>query len=151
MKNAKKIIDIEEIKTILPHRYPFLLIDRVLEVKEGEHIKVLKNITCNEPFFQGHFPNKSVMPGVFIIEAFAQSTALLGAYGFDETRKSENELYYLVGVDKARFRKPAVPGDQLIIDIKFLTVKRGIWKFNASAFVNSNEVASAELLTTIME
>ena len=91
------------------------------------------------------------MPGVLIIEAFAQATALLGAYGFDETRKSENELYYLVGVDKARFRKPAVPGDQLIIDIKFLTVKRGIWKFNASASVNSNEVASAELLTTIME
>ena len=151
MKNSKKIIGIEEIKTILPHRYPFLLIDRVLDVKEGEHIKVLKNITCNEPFFQGHFSNKSVMPGVLIIEAFAQATALLGAYGFDEIRKSENELYYLVGVDKARFRKPAAPGDQLIIDIKFLTMKRGIWKFNASASVNSNEVASAELLTTIME
>ena len=151
MKNAKKTIGIEEIKTILPHRYPFLLIDRVLEVNEGKRIKVLKNITCNEPFFQGHFPNKSVMPGVLIIEAFAQATALLGAYGFDEIRKSENELYYLVGVDKARFRKPAAPGDQLIIDIKFLTVKRGLWKFNASAYVNSNEVASAELLTTIME
>ena len=151
MKDIPKVIDIEEIKKTLPHRYPFLLIDRVIEVKKGESIKAVKNVTYNEPFFQGHFPNKSVMPGVLIIEAFAQATALLGAYGFDETRKSENELYYLVGVDKARFRKPAVPGDQLIIDIKFLTVKRGLWKFNASACVNSNEVASAELLTTIME
>jgi 3-hydroxyacyl-[acyl-carrier-protein] dehydratase len=152
MKNISEIINIEEIKTILPHRYPFLLIDRVLEVKKGEYIKALKNITYNEPFFQGHFPfpNKSVMPGVLIIEAFAQATALLGAYGFDEIRNSK-ELYYLVGVDKARFRKPAGPGDQLIVDVKFLTVKRGLWKFNASAYVNSDEIASAELLTTITE
>ena len=151
MKKIPKIIDIEEIKKILPHRYPFLLIDRVIEVKRGECIKAIKNITYNEPCFQGHFPSKSVMPGVLIIEAFAQATALLGAYGLDEVRNSENELYYLVSVDKARFRKPAVPGDQLIINVKFLSVKRGMWKFNASACVDSEEVASAELLTTIME
>jgi|TARA_B100000929_G_scaffold269220_1_gene238631 3-hydroxyacyl-[acyl-carrier-protein] dehydratase len=151
MKDMQKIIDIEEIKKILPHRYPFLLIDRVIEVKQGERIKAIKNITYNEPCFQGHFPSKSVMPGVLIIEAFAQATALLGAYGLDEVRNSENELYYLVSIDKARFRKPAGPGDQLIIDVKFLSVKRGMWKFNASASVNSEEVASAELLTTIME
>ena len=151
MKNIPKIIDIEEIKKILPHRYPFLLIDRVIEVKQGEYIKALKNITYNEPFFHGHFPNKSVMPGVLIIEAFAQATALLGAYGFNEVRDSDNELYYLLGVDKARFRKPAGPGDQIIIEVKFITVKRGIWKFDAPAFVDSDEVASAELLTTIME
>jgi len=151
MKKIPKIIDIEEIKKILPHRYPFLLIDRVIEVKRGECIKAIKNITYNEPCFQGHFPSKSVMPGVLIIEAFAQATALLGAYGLDEVRNSENELYYLVSVDKARFRKPAGPGDQLIINVKFLSVKRGMWKFNASACVDSEEVASAELLTTIME
>ena len=151
MKNIPKIIDIEEIKKILPHRYPFLLIDRVIEVKQGDCIKAIKNITYNEPCFQGHFPSKSVMPGVLIIEAFAQATALLGAYGLDEIRNSENELYYLVSVDKARFRKPAGPGDQLIINVKFLSVKRGMWKFNASACVDSEEVASAELLTTIME
>ncbi len=151
MKKIPKIIDIEEIKKILPHRYPFLLIDRVIEVKRGECIKAIKNITYNEPCFQGHFPSKSVMPGVLIIEAFAQATALLGAYGLDEVRNSENELYYLVSVDKARFRKPATPGDQLIINVKFLSVKRGMWKFNASACVDSEEVASAELLTTIME
>ena len=151
MRKIPKIIDIEEIKKILPHRYPFLLIDRVIEVKRGECIKAIKNITYNEPCFQGHFPSKSVMPGVLIIEAFAQATALLGAYGLDEVRNSENELYYLVSVDKARFRKPAGPGDQLIINVKFLSVKRGMWKFNASACVDSEEVASAELLTTIME
>ena len=151
MKKIPKIIDIEEIKKILPHRYPFLLIDRVIEVKRGECIKAIKNITYNEPCFQGHFPSKSVMPGVLIIEAFAQATALLGAYGLDEVRNSEDELYYLVSVDKARFRKPAGPGDQLIINVKFLSVKRGMWKFNASACVDSEEVASAELLTTIME
>ena len=151
MKKIPKIIDIEEIKKILPHRYPFLLIDRVIEVKRGECIKAIKNITYNEPCFQGHFPSKSIMPGVLIIEAFAQATALLGAYGLDEVRNSENELYYLVSVDKARFRKPATPGDQLIINVKFLSVKRGMWKFNASACVDSEEVASAELLTTIME
>ncbi len=151
MKKIPKIIDIEEIKKILPHRYPFLLIDRVVEVKQGECIKAIKNITYNEPCFQGHFPSKSVMPGVLIIEAFAQATALLGAYGLDEIRNSENELYYLVSVDKARFRKPAGPGDQLIINVKFLSVKRGMWKFNASACVDSEEVATAELLTTIME
>ena len=151
MQDASSIIDVEKIKTILPHRYPFLLVDRVLEVEEGKRIKTLKNITINEPFFQGHFPNKSVMPGVLIIEAFAQSAALLGALGFNENRTSEDDLYYLVGVDKTRFRKPVGPGDQLIMDIEFLTMKRNIWKFHASAYVDSKLVASSELLTTLME
>jgi 3-hydroxyacyl-[acyl-carrier-protein] dehydratase len=151
MQNASSIINVEKIKTILPHRYPFLLIDRVLEVEEGKQLKALKNVTVNEPFFQGHFPNKSVMPGVLIIEAFAQAAALLGALGFNENRTSDDDLYYLVGVDKTRFRKPVEPGDQLIIDVEFITVKRGIWKFQASATVDSKLVASAELLTTLME
>ena len=151
MLNASTIIDIEKIKTVLPHRYPFLLIDRVLEIENGRYIKALKNISVNEPFFQGHFPNKSVMPGVLIIEAFAQAAALLGAFGFDKGRGSDDDLYYLVGVDKTRFRKPVGPGDQLILHFEFLTLKRKIWKFHASANVDSDLVASAELLTTIME
>lgn len=151
MQDASSIIDVEKIKAVLPHRYPFLLIDRVLEVVEGKSLKALKNVTVNEPFFQGHFPGKSVMPGVLIVETFAQATALLGAFGLDETRTSEDDLYYLVGVDKTRFRKPVVPGDQLILDIEFITVKRNIWKFKASAYVDSKLVASSELLTTLME
>ncbi|NOG60824.1 MAG: 3-hydroxyacyl-ACP dehydratase FabZ [Proteobacteria bacterium] len=151
MQDAASIIDVEKIKTILPHRYPFLLVDRVLEVEKGKRIKTLKNVSVNEPFFLGHFPNKSVMPGVLIIEALAQSAALLGALGFDENRVSDDDLYYLVGVDKSRFRKPVGPGDQLILDVEFITVKRNIWKFEASAYVDSKLVASAELLTTLME
>ncbi len=151
MQDTSSIIDVEKIKTILPHRYPFLLIDRVLEVEQGKHLKALKNVTVNEPFFLGHFPSKSVMPGVLIIEAFAQAAALLGALGFEENRVSEDDLYYLVGVDKTRFRKPVEPGDQLILDVEFITVRRNIWKFQASATVDSKLVASAELLTTLME
>ncbi len=151
MQDAASLIDVEKIKTILPHRYPFLLVDRVIEVEKGKSIKTLKNVTFNEPFFQGHFPNKSVMPGVLIIEALAQTAALLGALGFDENRTSEDDLYYLVGVDKTRFRKPVGPGDQLILEVEFITVRRNIWKFEASAYVDSKLVASAELLTTLME
>ena len=151
MQDTSSIIDVEKIKTLLPHRYPFLLIDRVLEIEAGKHIKALKNVTVNEPCFLGHFPNKSVMPGVLIIEAFAQAAALLGALGFDENRASEDDLYYLVGVDKTRFRKPVGPGDQLILDIEFITVRRNIWKFHAAATVDSKLVASTELLTTLME
>lgn len=151
MQTDTSIIDVEKIKKILPHRYPFLLVDRVLELEKGKRIKTLKNVTVNEPFFQGHFPSKSVMPGVLIIEAFAQSAALLGALGFDENRASEDDLYYLVGVDNSRFRKPIGPGDQLILDIEFITVKRKIWKFQAQAYLDAKLVASAELLTTLME
>jgi 3-hydroxyacyl-[acyl-carrier-protein] dehydratase len=151
MQDASDIIDVEKIKTLLPHRYPFLLIDRVLEVKKGQSIKALKNISFNEPFFQGHFPNKSVMPGVLIIEAMAQAAGLLGTLGIEEGKRSTDSLFYLVGVAKVRFRKPAGPGDQLIIDVEFITLKRNIWKFRASAYVDSKLVTSAEILTTVME
>lgn len=151
MQDASTIIDIEKIKNVLPHRYPFLLIDRVLEVENMQYIKAVKNVTINEPFFQGHFPGKAIMPGVLIIEALAQAAGLLGLLGLDDDALPENSLFYLVGVDKARFRKPVVPGDQLILDVKFNTLKRNIWKFHASATVDSNQIASAELLTTIME
>lgn len=151
MQDASTIIDIEKIKTLLPHRYPFLLIDRVLEVKEGQSIKAIKNVSCNEPYFQGHFPNAAVVPGVLIIEALAQAAGLLGALGFEEGEISEDSLFYLVGVDNVRFRKPVKPGDQLILEVEFLTLKRNIWKFQASAYVDSQLITSAELLTTVME
>lgn len=151
MQDAPTMIDVEKIKTILPHRYPFLLVDRVLEIENGNYIKAVKNVTVNEPFFQGHFPSKSVMPGVLIIEALAQTAGLLGALGFEEGEIPEDSLFYLVGVDKVRFRKPVGPGDQLILEVKFLTLRRNIWKFEASAFVDSKMIASAELLTTVME
>ena len=151
MQDLSKMIDIETIKTILPHRFPFLLVDRVLEVEPGHAIKALKNVTVNEPFFQGHFPSKYVMPGVLIVEAFAQVAALLGSTGVEEGIIKEDSLFYLVGIDKARFRKPVVPGDQLIIEVKLITEKRNIWKYEASAYVDTKLVAAAELLTTVME
>ena len=144
-------MNIEDIKKILPHRYPFLMIDRVVELKAGEYIKVIKNITVNEPFFQGHFPKKAVMPGVLIVEAFAQAAALLGVQDIKKEKLNENSLFYLVGIDNARFRKPAGPGDQLHIEVKFITEKRNIWKYEAIALVDSKKIASAELLTTVMD
>lgn len=146
--NDAKMIDIELIKKILPHRYPFLMIDRVLDYQAGHSLSAIKNITINEPFFQGHFPHKPVMPGVLIIEALAQAAALLGIQDLEEGRLGQGSVIYLVGVDKARFRRPAGPGDQLVIDVKFLAQRRNIWKYQAVAAVDSRQVASAELLTT---
>lgn len=143
-------IDIETIRTILPHRYPFLLVDRIREYEKGSTIKAIKNVTVNEPFFQGHFPQKLIMPGVLIIEALAQSAALLAYFSFEE-ELHEGTLYYLAGVDKVRFRRPVGPGDQLLLDVHFVTAKRKICKFKASASVDGNPIASAELLTTIVD
>ncbi len=145
-------MNIDDIKKILPHRYPFLMIDRVLEVERNKMIKAVKNVTVNEPFFQGHFPAKPIMPGVLIIEAFAQASALLSAeQAFASGRLTDDSLFYLVGVDKARFRKPVTPGDQLVIQVKFVTVRRNIWKYEAEAHVDNQLVAAAELLTTSAE
>lgn len=146
--NDAKMIDIELIQKILPHRYPFLMIDRVLDYQAGHSLSAVKNITINEPFFQGHFPQKPVMPGVLIIEAMAQAAALLGIQDLEEGRLDQGSIIYLVGIDKARFRRPAGPGDQLVIDVKFLAQRRNIWKYEAVAAVDSRQVASAELLTT---
>lgn len=152
MQTDPKIIDIELIKRILPHRYPFLMIDRVLDYQAGHSLRAIKNITVNEPFFQGHFPHKPVMPGVLIIEALAQAAALLGIQDledgrFGNGRLGKDSVVYLVGVDKARFRKPAGPGDQLVINVKFLAQRRNICKYQAAAAVDSRPVASAELMT----
>lgn len=144
------ILNINKIKKILPHRYPFLLVDRVIDFKSGEYLIALKNVTANEPFFQGHFPMEPIMPGVLIIEAMAQATALYGELAVTDGM-DKDILYYLVGVDKARFRQTVGPGDQLTLQVNFITVKRNIWKFSATATVDDKLVASAVLMTTIAE
>jgi len=145
-----KSFDIDRIKELLPHRYPILLIDRVIDIVPGESIKAIKNVTFNEPFFQGHFPQKPLMPGVLIVEAMAQAAAILGELSGAESH-SEGVLYYLVGVDNARFRKTVGPGDQLLIEVRFETVRRNIWKFSATTHVDGSLVASADLLTTVSD
>jgi 3-hydroxyacyl-[acyl-carrier-protein] dehydratase len=143
-------IDIGEIMKMLPHRYPFLLVDRVLECTPYETIKAIKNVTINEPFFTGHFPGKPVMPGVLLLEAMAQATGLL-AFLSNETLSATTKMYYLVGVDKARFRRTVGPGDQVVLTAKLQRCIRGIYKFEAAALVDGSEVASAEFMTTAME
>lgn len=138
-------MDIHEILEHLPHRYPFLLIDRVLECKPGESLHGYKNVTFNEPFFQGHFPQRPVFPGVLILEALAQATGIL-AFRTLERTPDDNSLYYFVGVDKARFKQPVEPGDQLHLQVEYVTQKRGIWKFNGKALVDGKVVCSAELM-----
>jgi 3-hydroxyacyl-[acyl-carrier-protein] dehydratase len=143
-------IAIREIFDILPHRYPFLLVDRVLECVPFESIKALKNVTATEPFFQGHFPGKPIMPGVLILEAMAQATGLL-AFHSHQARSQSKSMYYLVGVDKARFKRPVEPGDQLILVAHMQRRIRGIFKFSATAHVGTKLVATAEFMTTEME
>ena len=138
-------LDIMGIRRLLPHRYPFLLVDRVLECRKGESIRALKNVTANEPFFTGHFPQRPVMPGVLIIEALAQAAGLL-AFITADVVPDDDTRFYFVGIDKARFRKPVEPGDQLILTAKIERQMRGIWKFSTVAYVGENEVTSAEMM-----
>ena len=144
------ILNINQIRKILPHRYPFLLVDRVIDFKTGDYLKAIKNVTVNEPFFQGHFLQQPIMPGVLIIEALAQATALYGELAI-KGGMDDDILYYLVGVDKARFRQTVGPGDQLLLQVNFNTVRRNIWKFSTTAKVDDKLVASADLMTTIAE
>lgn len=132
----------------LPHRYPFLLVDRVLEVTDGERIRGYKNVTINEPFFNGHFPGHPIMPGVLIIEAMAQLSGVL-AFDSKNRRPADGFTYYLAGTDKARFRRPVVPGDQLMMESRILADKRGVMKFDCQAYVEDNLACSAEI--TCME
>lgn len=143
-------IAIQQILEMLPHRYPFLLVDRVLECTPFESIKAIKNVTITEPFFQGHFPGKPIMPGVLILEAMAQATGLLAFYSHN-ARSDSQKMYYLVGVDKARFKRPVEPGDQLILNARLLRRIRGIFKFDASAHVGTELVSTAEFMTTEMD
>jgi len=145
LKTSSETLDIYEILQHLPHRYPFLLIDRVTECKIGERLVGYKNVTYNEPYFQGHFPNKEVMPGVLIIEALAQATGIL-AFRTNGQVPDENSLYYLVGVDGVRFKQPVIPGDQLKLEVDLIKTKRGVWKFNGVASVDGKVVCTAELM-----
>ena len=138
-------MDIQKIQSLLPHRYPFLLVDRVTESEPGKRLVAIKNVTINEPFFQGHFPAKPVMPGVLIIEAMAQATGLLAMESADVPKEA---IYYLVGVDKVRFKQPVVPGDQLFFEVEVLKNRREIWVFAAQAKVDGKVVASAEIMCT---
>lgn len=146
-------MDIEEIRRYLPHRYPFLLLDRVLEVDPAKSIKAVKNVSVNEPFFQGHFPGKAIMPGVLVVEAMAQASGILAVKHFNylANRPDEPEkdgIYFFVGIDKARFRKIVLPGDQLIIDVEILRSRRGIWSFSGKVTANDKVVCDAEFMCT---
>ncbi len=143
-------MEIREILDYLPHRFPFLLIDRVLALEEGKNIVALKNVAINEPFFQGHFPGNPVMPGVMILEALAQAAAIL-SFKTMNRESTQNLLYYFVGIDHARFKRPVTPGDQLILNVSLLRQVRGIGKFAAHATVDNVLVTEAELMCTIKE
>ncbi len=137
-------MDIHQILKQLPHRYPFLLVDRVLEIDKGKTIKALKNVTINEPFFEGHFPHRPVMPGVLMLEALAQAAALLAFDALDSS-PTDDMVYYFAGIDGARFKQPVEPGDQLILHVELLRMKAGIFKFKARAEVDGNLAVEAEL------
>ncbi len=138
-------MDIREILDYLPHRYPFLLVDRVLAIDPGRSLTGLKNVSFNEPFFLGHFPQRPIMPGVLILEALAQATGIL-AFKSDGERPDHRSMYYLVGVDQARFKRPVGPGDQLILEVRLDRIKRGVGKFFGEAKVDGQLVATTELM-----
>jgi 3-hydroxyacyl-[acyl-carrier-protein] dehydratase len=138
-------MDIEQIMRQLPHRYPFLLVDRVLACVPGEYLHALKNVTFNEPFFPGHFPHRPVMPGVMIIEALAQACGILAFKTVRVVPNTESRFYF-VAIDNARFRKPVEPGDQLMLTVTLKRAFKGIWKFHGLAQVDGQEVASAEIM-----
>jgi 3-hydroxyacyl-[acyl-carrier-protein] dehydratase len=142
------VMDIHAILKKLPHRYPILLVDRVLELEKGVRIKALKNVTINEPFFEGHFPHRPVMPGVLMLEALAQAAAILS---FDSlgVESDEKTVYYFAGIDGARFKRPVEPGDQLILDVTLDRAKSGIYKFKARAMVGDELAVEAELMCTM--
>ena len=141
--------DIQKIMNLLPHRYPFIMIDRILELVPGEKVIALKNVTINEPFFQGHFPGSPIMPGVLIIEAMAQAGAVLAAESLPE--EEQGSLIYFMGMNKVKFRKPVVPGDQIIFEIKFLKQRAKVFKMSGMASVNEKLVAEAELMASFGE
>jgi len=140
-------MNINEVQNYLPHRYPFLLIDKVLEIEVGKKLIAIKNVSFNEPQFTGHFPKQPIMPGVLIVEALAQATGIL-AFKSEVGKPQDGQIYMLVGVDNARFKRIVQPGDQLTLVVEVLTVKRGIWKFKGTAYVDNKIVTSAELMCT---
>lgn len=141
-------MDISEILHYLPHRYPFLLVDRILELEEGKRVLAIKNVTINEPFFPGHFPHLPVMPGVLILEALAQAAAVLSFKTMGQ-KPDENSVVYFAGIDKARFKRPVTPGDQLLLEVHIIRRMRNIWKYRAVARVDEEMVAEAELICAL--
>ena len=142
------MMDIHEILKQLPHRYPFLMVDRVLSMEKGKSIQALKNVSINEPFFNGHFPHRPVMPGVLMLEAMAQAAALL-TFDAMGARPDDKTVYYFAGIDAARFKRPVEPGDQLIMDVELLRMKAGIFKFKGVSRVDGNIACEAELMCTM--
>jgi 3-hydroxyacyl-[acyl-carrier-protein] dehydratase len=141
-------MDINEVLKKLPQRYPLLLVDRVLECEPGKRILALKNVSANEPYFPGHFPSRPIMPGVLILESMAQAACILAFRTLGE-QVDANSVYYYAGVDKARFKRPVVPGDQLVVEVVVLARKRGLWKFSCTARVDGAVVTEAEILCTM--
>jgi len=142
---TEPLMDIHQILEHLPHRFPFVLVDRVLEIEPGKKIKAVKNVSINEPFFPGHFPHHPVMPGVLIVEALAQAAAIL-SFKTGNFMPSDDSVYYFAGIDKARFKKPVSPGDQLILEVSIDRILKGIWKYNCSAYVDGKLVAEADIM-----
>jgi 3-hydroxyacyl-[acyl-carrier-protein] dehydratase len=143
-------MDIHQILEHLPHRYPFVLVDRVLEIEPGKKIRAVKNVSINEPFFPGHFPHHPVMPGVLIVEALAQAAAIL-SFKTGNYMPSDDSVYYFAGIDKARFKKPVSPGDQLILEVSIDRILKGIWKYNCSASVDGKLVAEADIMCILKD
>ena len=141
-------MDIHQVLAFLPQRFPILMIDRVLECESGKRIRALKNVSANEPYFQGHFPHRPVMPGVLILEAMAQAAAIL-VFRTLGAKPDEKSVYYYAGIDNARFKRPVEPGDQLMIEVSILGSKRGIWKFGCIARVGDVLVSEADILCTV--
>ena len=145
-----KVMDIHRVLEFLPHRYPFLMIDRVLSCEAGKNVVALKNVTINEPFFIGHFPHHPVMPGVLIIEAMAQAAAIL-TFTTEDHKPDGSQIYYFVGIDNARFKRPVTPGDALHLDVSLVRQARGLWKFHGEARVDDTVAASADIMCTIRD
>lgn len=145
LTSEMKTMDIYDVMQHLPHRYPFLLVDRVTELEVGKRLVALKNVSFNEPYFTGHFPEHPVMPGVLILEALAQATGIL-AFKTTNQKPDGTSLYYFVGIDNARFKQPVQPGDQLILEVEIVKTMRGVWKFKAQATVDGHVVCSADLM-----
>ena len=145
MSEVSNVIDIRGIMKMLPHRYPFLLVDRVLDIDKGKRIRALKNVTMNEPFFMGHFPARPVMPGVLMLEALAQAAALL-AFETLNIKPDDKTIYYFAAIDGARFKRPVEPGDQLILDVEVARVKATMWKFQGKGLVGDELAVEAELM-----
>lgn len=144
MESQKNVIDVQEIQTLIPHRYPMLLVDRVLDYEAGKWLHAIKNVTFNEPVFTGHFPELAIFPGVLILEALAQATGVLG---FKTTEgREEDEMYLFASIDNAKFKRPVVPGDTMHLHVEFLKERRGMWKFYGEAKVDGKVVCSADLM-----